>query len=82
VLRIIFLNTLLALNIWRGTKFVSCPIKTMKKASALFLVLLLSQILSSCEIVGGIFKAGMYWGIFLVVIVVVGIIYLVTRGRK
>jgi hypothetical protein len=53
----------------------------MKKLTALLLVLFI-QALASCEIVGGIFKAGMYWGIFLVVIVVVGIIYLVTRGRK
>jgi hypothetical protein len=54
----------------------------MKQFNSLFLLVFFSQILSSCEIVGGIFKAGMYWGIFLVVIVVVGIIYLVTRGRK
>jgi hypothetical protein len=37
---------------------------------------------TSCEVVGGIFKAGMYWGIFLVVVVVGGIIYLISRGRK
>lgn len=38
--------------------------------------------LQSCEIVGGIFKAGMVWGILLVVILIVGIIALVTRSRK
>ncbi len=36
----------------------------------------------SCAVVGGIFKAGMVWGILLVVIVIVGIIALITRSRK
>jgi hypothetical protein len=47
--------------------------------AALFIMLF---ILSGCEVVGGIFKAGMWWGIFLVVAVIGGIIYLITRGRK
>lgn len=38
--------------------------------------------LQSCEVVGGIFKAGMVWGILLVVIVIVGIIALITRSKK
>jgi hypothetical protein len=37
---------------------------------------------TSCEVVGGIFKAGMIWGIFLVVAVVVGIVYLISRGGR
>jgi len=37
--------------------------------------------LSSCEVVGGIFKAGMYWGIFLVVAFIALILYLVMKGR-
>jgi hypothetical protein len=37
---------------------------------------------SSCEVVGGIFKAGMGVGIFIVVLVVVLIIWLVTRMRR
>jgi hypothetical protein len=38
--------------------------------------------LQGCAVVGGIFKAGMVWGIILVVIIVVGIIALVSRGKK
>ncbi|MEO6071477.1 MAG: phosphatidate cytidylyltransferase [Chitinophagaceae bacterium] len=38
--------------------------------------------LSSCEVVGGIFKAGIGVGIFVVVLVVGLIIWLVSRGRR
>jgi len=37
---------------------------------------------SSCEVVGGIFKAGMGVGIFIVVVVIALIIWLVSRGRR
>ena len=37
---------------------------------------------SSCEMVGGIFKAGMGVGIFIVVLVVALILWLVMRGRR
>lgn len=36
--------------------------------------------LSGCQVVGGIFKAGMVWGIILVLLVIFGIIYLISRG--
>jgi len=51
----------------------------MKKIaiSALFMTLLTT--LSSCSIIGGIFKTGMGVGIFIVVAVIALIIYLVTR---
>ena len=52
----------------------------MKKI-ALYL-LALSFLMSSCAVAGGIFKAGMVWGILLVVLVVVGIIALISRGTK
>ena len=39
-------------------------------------------LLSGCSVVGGIFKAGMVWGIILVVLVVAGIIALIVRGTK
>jgi len=38
--------------------------------------------LSSCEVVGGIFKAGFWTAIILIVIVVVVIIWLVSRSRR
>lgn len=49
----------------------------------LILLFLMAISLSSCEIIGGIFKAGMWVGILLVVVVIVGIIWLVGRiGKK
>ena len=47
-------------------------------------ILLISS-LSSCELIGNIFKGGMYFGIILVVVVVALIIWLLSRlggGRK
>ncbi len=38
--------------------------------------------MQGCAVVGGIFKAGMVWGILLVVVLIVGIIALVSRTRK
>lgn len=37
---------------------------------------------SSCEVVGGIFKAGMWTGIIVVVLVIVLVIWLIGRSRK
>ena len=55
----------------------------MKKYSIMAGLLgILSTGLTSCELVGDIFKAGMYWGIFLVVAVVVLILYLIGKSRK
>jgi hypothetical protein len=53
----------------------------MKRINPLFVFTALMLFLSSCEVVGGIFKAGMIWGIFLVVLVVVGIIWLIAKGK-
>lgn len=39
-------------------------------------------LLSSCEVIGGIFKAGVWTGILAVALVVGLIIYLVSRGGK
>jgi hypothetical protein len=46
----------------------------------LFFYSMLLTMFSSCEIVTGIFKAGMGFGIFLVVAIVGVIIYFVTRS--
>ena len=54
----------------------------MKKYSLFAFLISSLLLLSSCEVVGGIFKAGMVWGIFLVVVIVGAIIYFITRGRK
>lgn len=38
--------------------------------------------LNSCAIAGGIFKAGMYWGIFLVIGLIALIVYIIGKGRR
>ncbi len=54
----------------------------MKKLSAGYLIGLLCLLLTftGCEIVGGIFKAGVWVGIILVVIVIVVILRLMSGG--
>jgi hypothetical protein len=55
----------------------------MKKLSGIWLfVTALAMTLSSCEVVGGIFKAGFWTAIILVVLVIVIILWLVNRGRR
>lgn len=54
----------------------------MKKIALYYLLVAVLFLNSSCEVVGGIFKAGMVWGIFLVVIIVATIIALITRSKK
>ncbi len=55
----------------------------MKHYTSLWLlVLAMSMTLTSCQVVGGIFKAG-FWSAIIVVVIVVGLIlWLVSRGRK
>lgn len=51
--------------------------------SAWTLVALSSLVLlSSCEVVEGIFKAGMGFGIFIVVLIIALIAWLIFRSRK
>jgi hypothetical protein len=55
----------------------------MKQTYGLWmLVLAMATTLSSCEVVGGIFKAGFWTAIILIVLVVVLILWLVGRGRR
>ena len=44
-------------------------------------LVLLVSLLSSCEVIGGIFKAGVWVGILIVVVIVGLIIWLIGRGR-
>lgn len=53
----------------------------MKKLSYLLLVMTI-LLMTSCEVVGGIFKAGVWTGIFIVALVVGLIIYFITRGSR
>lgn len=44
------------------------------------LLLCITMLLTSCEVIGGIFKAGVWTGILAVGIVVFLIIFLIARG--
>ena len=46
--------------------------------SSLFLLV---SFISSCEVIGGIFKAGVWVGILIVVVIIGLIIWLIGRGR-
>jgi len=55
----------------------------MNKWTLQFVSAALLSLLSGCEIVGGIFKAGVWSGVFIVVLVLAFIIWLVSRlGKK
>jgi hypothetical protein len=55
----------------------------MKQLSYLFLAALaLSTTLTSCELVGDIFKAGAYTAIIGIILVVVLVFWLISRFRK
>ena len=56
----------------------------MKKINALSVIaiLMLSTLLTSCEAVVGIFKAGMSFGIFIVIAIIVVIVVIVMKSGK
>ncbi|WP_022829403.1 hypothetical protein [Sphingobacterium paucimobilis] len=57
----------------------------MKKLSTITLMILTIMSLTSCEIIGGIFKAGVWSGILMVVVVVVLLVWLLAKmfgGRR
>lgn len=55
--------------------------KTMRKLYSLIALSALT-LLSGCELVGSIFKAGAYTGIFVVVVVIALIIWLLSKFRS
>jgi hypothetical protein len=57
--------------------------KTMQSAwPRLLLILLVAISASGCGIIGGIFKAGMWVGIIIVVLVLAVIMWLVGKARR
>lgn len=56
----------------------------MKNLNSLtaFIVVLLSFALSSCEAIAGIFKAGMGFGIFIVIAIVGIVVFIAMRAGK
>lgn len=51
-------------------------------AARLFLILLLAVVASGCEIIGGIFKAGVWVGAIVVILVVVLVVWIMGKARK
>ena len=96
--RIIYFENYIMVSLIKASTFVSIPkivvhqkysphtkiIKIMKKQT--FIIALLAVVLTTlqgCEVIGGIFKAGMGVGIFIVVAVIALIIFIVFRiGRN
>jgi hypothetical protein len=55
----------------------------MKHASYLFVLLFLfAVVLTGCEVIGGIFKAGVWTGVLLVILVIGIIVWLLTRSKS
>ncbi len=56
--------------------------KKINNAKLLSILFLLSAILNSCEAIGGIFKAGMWVGVVVVIIIVALIFWLINKFKK
>jgi hypothetical protein len=55
----------------------------MKQNALIYGSLLMAvSMLSSCEVIGGIFKAGVWVGVIVVVAIIALILWLVGRSRK
>jgi hypothetical protein len=67
---------------WNGTDFISIEKSCMKNYLKLFPFIVLLSMISSCSIVGGIFKAGMGVGIFMVLAVLVIIVWAISKARN
>ena len=50
--------------------------------SVLSILMLVVITMTSCEAIAGIFKAGMWTGVIVIVAIVALILYFVNRGRK
>lgn len=54
----------------------------MRISYSSFLILAVALLVSSCELIGNIFGAGVYVGVFLSVLVLGLIIYLIVRATR
>ena len=54
---------------------------SVRQVSALSLLVASALVLSGCELVEGIFKAGVWVGVIVVVLIVVGVVALFSRLR-
>jgi hypothetical protein len=55
---------------------------TSSAAARLFMILLLAVAASGCDIIGGIFKAGVWVGAIVVVLIVVLVLWIFGKVRK
>lgn len=56
--------------------------KNLNRLAIPFMLMLLAVIFDSCSVIGGIFKAGMGFGIFIVVAVIILIVVVVLQATK
>jgi hypothetical protein len=63
-------------------KLLHTHCKIFMQKISLFFFVFFTTMLSSCEIIGGIFKAGVWVGVLIVVAIIALIVWLVGRGRK
>lgn len=54
----------------------------LKKSYSLLMLLLVTQLFTGCELVEGIFKAGVWVGIIIVVAVIALVIWIISRITK
>ncbi len=57
-------------------------IRTQSRFSLAVLLFFVASMLSSCEAIGGIFKAGVWVGVVVVVAVIALILFLVGKSKK
>jgi cytosine/uracil/thiamine/allantoin permease len=71
------------LNTGYGKAFAYISKKDMKQHTLLGLCLMVMVMtLSSCELVGDIFQAGLFVGILVVVIIIALVIWLISKFRR
>jgi len=54
----------------------------MKRISTFISALLITTVFSSCEVIGGIFKAGVWTGIFIVAAIIGLIVFVIMRSAN
>jgi len=54
----------------------------LKITNLLFLCIIMALSLSSCEAIAGIFKAGMWFGIIGIIVIVAIILWIINKARK
>lgn len=54
----------------------------LKKTISLFVLLVVTQLFTGCELVEGIFKAGVWVGVLIVVAIIALVIWIISRITK